>query len=114
MRWLLLLPLLRILFVGNGLTAANELPALVEAIGKANGRRIDTVTIARPDYSLEDHWKDGEAQRILARGKGDFVVLQQGPSSRPESRASRREDRPLDGLAFLRPCPRLRRREALV
>ena len=123
MRCLLLLPVLlttlwaappplRVLFIGNSLTAANELPKLVEAIGKANGRRIDTVTIAHPNYSLEDHWNNGEARHVIARGKWDFVVLQQGPSSLPESRAllidyarrfsgeaaqGRRQDRPVHG-----------------
>ena len=102
MRWLLLLPVLlttlsaatpplRVLFIGNSLTAANQLPSLVEAIGKTNGRRIDTVTIAHPNYSLEDHWNRGDAAKAIARGGWHTVILQQGPSALPESQVLLRE-----------------------
>jgi hypothetical protein len=93
-RWLPLLLLAgaasaqdRVLFIGNSLTAANDLPAMVEAIAKANGARIATRTIAFPNYSLEDHWNRGDARRAIAEGGWRFVVLQQGPSALPESRA---------------------------
>lgn len=79
-------PPIRILFIGNSLTSTNRLPAMVEALGEANGQRIETRTLAMPDYSLEDHWKDGNAARVIAGGKWSFIVLQQGPSSQPESR----------------------------
>ena len=77
---------IHLLFIGNSLTAANDLPGLVAAIGRAEGVRIESTTIARPNFSLEDHWQDGEARRTIARGGWTFVVLQQGPSSLPESR----------------------------
>jgi hypothetical protein len=79
---------LRLLFIGNSLTAANNLPALVAAIGKANGRDVTHARVVAPDTSLEDHWNQGDARRALTRGGGwDLVVLQQGPSALPESRA---------------------------
>jgi hypothetical protein len=77
---------LRVLFIGNSLTAANDLPAMVEALAKANGEPIGTRTVAIPNYSLEDHWNRGDAQRAIAEGGWSFVVLQQGPSALPESR----------------------------
>jgi hypothetical protein len=77
---------LRVLFIGNSLTAANDLPALVEAIAKENGERILTRMVAYPNYSLEDHWNRGDARRAIAEGGWSFVVLQQGPSSLAESR----------------------------
>ena len=77
---------IRLLFIGNSLTAANDLPSLVTAIGRAVGVRIECTTIAKPNFSLEDHWNDGEAGRTIARGGWTFVVLQQGPSALPESR----------------------------
>ena len=43
-------------------------------------------SVAYPDFSLEDHWNQGDARRAIALGKWDVVVLQQGPSSLPESR----------------------------
>ena len=76
----------RVLFIGNSLTAANDLPAMVQAIAKANGERIDYRMVAFPNYSLEDHWNRGDARRAIAEGGWHFVVLQQGPSALPESR----------------------------
>jgi cyanophycinase-like exopeptidase len=77
---------LRLLFIGNSLTYVNDVPALVQAIGKANGEKIETRMVAYPDYSLEDHWNGGDARRALAEGGWSFVVMQQGPSSQPDSR----------------------------
>lgn len=75
----------RILFVGNSLTYANDLPQKVCALAAAAGRQAVCESIARPDFSLEDHWNRKEAQKVIARG-WDVVVLQQGPSALPESR----------------------------
>ena len=56
---------LKLLFIGNSLTAANDLPAILESMGRG---------------------ADGEARRAIARGGWSFVILQQGPSALPESR----------------------------
>jgi len=77
---------LQLLFIGNSLTAANDLPAMVTAMARTAGIEIRCSTIAKPNFSLEDHWNDGEARRAIARGGWTFVVLQQGPSALPESR----------------------------
>jgi hypothetical protein len=47
---------------------------------------IDVQTVAPGGYALEDHWADGVALAALRTGRFDVVVLQQGPSSLPESR----------------------------
>ena len=83
--------LLRILFIGNSLTAENNLPAVLEALAQAGGVTIETESVAFPDHSLEDHWNRPEARRAIASGTWDFVVLQQGPSTLPESRRLLRE-----------------------
>jgi hypothetical protein len=57
---------LNLLFVGNSLTASNDLPALLEAIERASGVVIHCTVIARPNFSLEDHWADGEARTAIA------------------------------------------------
>jgi hypothetical protein len=80
-------PPLRVLFVGNSLTYVNDLPALVGQIAKGDGLELRTATVAYPNYSLADHLARGDAARELARGGWDIVVLQQGPSGLPESRA---------------------------
>ncbi len=83
---------LRVLFIGNSLTYANELPVMVREIARAvDGVRIDVFDVAKPDFGLVEHWQDGEASRAIARGRWDVVVLQQGPSSQPDSRVILRD-----------------------
>ena len=79
-------PAENVLFVGNSLTLANGLPALVEAVARASGTPVRAAVVAFPGYSLEDHWNRGDASRAIARGGWRFVVLQQGPSALPQSR----------------------------
>jgi hypothetical protein len=78
---------LRVLFVGNSLTAANDLPAYVTAIARVRGRTLEHATIAPGGYSLEDHWNAGWARDALRTGSWDVVVMQQGPSALRESEA---------------------------
>jgi hypothetical protein len=78
---------LRLLFIGNSLTAWNDLPMLVTRLAMADGQPQPlTRTVAVGGFSLEDHWNQGDAQRAIADGPWDFVVLQQGPSALLESR----------------------------
>jgi hypothetical protein len=74
-----------VLFVGNSLTYANELPEMVRALALASGKTLRIGMVANPDWSLEDHWNGGAARSVIRRG-WEVVVLQQGPSSLPESR----------------------------
>lgn len=79
---------LRVLFIGNSFTYTNDLPAIVAAMAEATRqKRLRYQSIAFPDFSLEDHWRQGEARKALAGERWDFVVMQQGPSALPESRA---------------------------
>jgi hypothetical protein len=85
-------PALKVLFIGNSLTAANGLAAMVEELARAaGGPEIEISTIARGGFSLEDHWSEGDARRALAAGKWWMIVLQQGPSSQPDSQRLLRE-----------------------
>ena len=78
---------LRILFIGNSLTAANNLPDMVESLGRARGRKtVETMAVTANNFGLEDHWTQGNARTAIARGGWSVVVLQQGPSALPESR----------------------------
>ena len=81
----------QVLFLGNSLTAGNDLASLVEAMATAGGVPLRAVAVAPGNFSLEDHWRGGSARRLLAKAPWDFVVLQQGPSSRPESQVHLRE-----------------------
>jgi hypothetical protein len=82
---------LRVLFVGNSLTATNDLPAVVAGLARATGRSLEYRTIAFGGYALEDHWAQGDARAALASRSWDVVVMQQGPSALPESQTNLRE-----------------------
>lgn len=81
-----------VLFIGNSLTAANELPGMVQSLADSAGdARLTTAAVTLGGAALEDHWAEGSALRAIDRGRWRFVVLQQGPSSLPESRVNLRE-----------------------
>ena len=82
---------LRVLFLGNSLTATNDLPAAVARIASRSGRRLEYRTVAPGGYALEDHWNQGEARPALTSSHWDVVVMQQGPSALPESQANLRQ-----------------------
>ena len=77
----------RVLFVGNSLTYVNDLPGMVQALAEAAGEPLYVESVARPDHGLEEHWLGGPARPAIRHGGWDVVVLQQGPSALPESRA---------------------------
>jgi hypothetical protein len=77
------------LFIGNSLTYFNDMPDIVAAIslGAGDDPPVRVAMVAFPDFSLEDHWNRGDALNAIAQGGWDVVVLQQGPSTLPASRA---------------------------
>jgi hypothetical protein len=72
---------MKVLFIGNSLTYANDLPEMVQIVGEAAGHEIAVRSVAIGNYSLEDHWLRGDAQEAIQAADWDVVVLQQGPSS---------------------------------
>src|SRR5580765_739672 len=82
-------PKLRVLFVGNSLTYVNDLPAVVAGLGAASKLPdVEYRMLAPGGWSIEDHWTIGDAPQVLASGRWDAVVLQQGPSALPESQVN--------------------------
>ena len=82
----------RVLFIGNSLTEANGLPAMVETLSRQSGATpISTASVVFGGFNLEDHWNEGTARRLIAQGGWSIVVLQQGPSALPESQVNLRE-----------------------
>ncbi len=76
----------RILFIGNSLTYEDALGARVaEVLAQFGDSAVQVTTVGFPDYSLEDHWNEGTAPRLLREERWDYVVMQQGPSSTPEN-----------------------------
>ena len=82
----------KILFVGNSLTYSNNLPKIVEFIAKKSGEKIITKSLCYPNYALVDHLHDGTFQKLMAKGKYDYVIVQQGPSSQSEGKKMLIED----------------------
>jgi len=80
-----------VLFIGNSLTQANDLPEQVRALAAAQGLGWEVEAELIGGASLEDHWQRGAAPARIQSGHWDAVVLQQGPSSLPESRTNLRE-----------------------
>jgi hypothetical protein len=89
-----------VLFVGNSLTYANNLPELVKTIATCDHTLLDFKMLALPNYALVDHLNDGQVISEIQSKKYDFVVVQQGPSSQAEGRSMLIND----GLKFARLC----------
>jgi len=80
----------RLLFVGNSLTAGNRLADMVAALASASPFAWQVGSVAIGGASLADHIGEGTASRRLRDERWDVVVLQQGPSTLPASRADLR------------------------
>lgn len=74
-------PRVSILFVGNSLTYANDMPKLVQQLLEDSGYEARVEQIARPNFGLQDHWERRKTRRAIRSGGWDVVVLQQGPSA---------------------------------
>jgi hypothetical protein len=81
---------LRVLFLGNSLTDGNDVPSLVQAMAQLHDIDLQYTAHAPGGYAIEDHWRDGR-QGLLTPGRFDVLILQQGPSTLPESQANLRE-----------------------
>ena len=68
---------LNLLFIGNSFTARNNLPALVELLAAAAGKRLKHRLINAGGASLRMHWNKGEAIGQIQRGHYDYVILQE-------------------------------------
>jgi hypothetical protein len=69
----------RILFIGNSYTTRNDLPRLIVGLAAdpAHSRHVEVETIFAGGASLRRHWNAGVAQKSLAKGQWDYVVLQE-------------------------------------
>jgi hypothetical protein len=73
---------MRLLFVGNSLTYAHNVPSLVLRLAVAAGRPAPVVmTRASANAALEDHWLAGTVRADLKNGDYDVMIMQQGPST---------------------------------
>ena len=72
----------RVLFIGNSLTAVNDLPHTVAALGATVHDSISVEAVTRPNLAVIDHVNGASnAVDVIRQGRWDYVVLQQGPTS---------------------------------
>ncbi|MGE4072325.1 MAG: hypothetical protein AB7E72_14235 [Lysobacterales bacterium] len=81
----------KVLFIGNSLTYTHNVPQMLQAIALQAGKRLSADAITLPGVSLEDHYRARTAHEALANGHYQFVIMQQGPSSLPESQSHLRD-----------------------
>ena len=91
-----------VLFVGNSLTYVNNLPALLRAVGDAQGMTISTETYAAPGGKLAERWREGHVAEALRERRFDVVVLQEQGGHLSACMASVEEQRKAPCAASLR------------
>ncbi len=75
------------LFVGNSLSYANDMPAMLVEIATAYDMNIKADCLCKPNYAIVDHYNEAELMVLLAAKGYDQVILQQGPSSQAFGRS---------------------------
>ena len=79
---------LKILFIGNSFTYANDMPHILQGLAASRNRKLDVAMHAPGGCTLEKHWRDGKAAELIGGKKWDVVVLQEsstGPIENPKS-----------------------------
>lgn len=77
-----------ILFVGNSFTARNNVPQLLVDLAAERGHDVRFDLIQAGGASLRMHWNKGDALKAIAKGKYNWVVLQE-QSTLPAKNADR-------------------------
>ena len=75
---------LRILFIGNSFTFANDMPQQLADLATAAGGRgsMEFALMAPPGETLQGHWNTPSTRKAIRVGPWDYVVLQE-QSTRP-------------------------------
>jgi len=92
----------RVLLVGNSLTYTNNLPALLRAVGAAQGTPIVTETWVAPGGTLNERREQGHVSASLRANAFDAVVLQEQGGHLAACMASLQEQRKAPCAASLR------------
>jgi hypothetical protein len=75
-------PRYHVLFIGNSLTAVNDLPHTVSALAATVHDSIAVEAATGSNLAIIDHVNGAtEAVDLIKKGRWDYVVLQQGPTS---------------------------------
>lgn len=71
----------RILWIGNSYTFYNDVPQMVEDMGKKNGFPVSTTRVLKGGEKFSGHLQNPELHRQLEKGGWDYVVLQEFSST---------------------------------
>src|SRR5262245_46964509 len=90
----------RILFIGNSLTRAENMPDILVGLAQAGGVKLEVAQHSPDGATLADHAVNSEVHKLLSVGNWDYVVIQE-QSQRPAVREEqvRRDSDP--GVATL-------------
>ena len=72
---------LRVLWIGNSFTFYNDVPKMVEEMGKENGLDISVTLILKGGERFSGHLQNPELHRQLERGVWDYVIMQEFSST---------------------------------
>jgi hypothetical protein len=70
-------PPVRVLFIGNSYTFANDLPGMVRRLARSVDRNVEVGMRAPAGWWWRDHAASSETADAIADGDWDFVVLQE-------------------------------------
>lgn len=70
---------IRVLFIGNSYTYVNDLPWLTKQLAESakETKTLETEMVVVGGATLKNHWKRGEALKVLKAKSWDYVVLQE-------------------------------------
>ncbi len=68
---------MRILFIGNSYTNANDLPGMLIGMMATKGVKLETRSVTPGGCTLEKHWNGPDARKAIADGPWDYVVIQE-------------------------------------
>jgi len=74
---------LKVLFIGNSLTYTNQIPLIFQSLVLENNpnQQLKITEVVASGLTLEEHWQDGTAARIISQqGPWNYVVLQEQSS----------------------------------
>jgi hypothetical protein len=67
----------RVLFLGNSYTSVNDLPTMFADLAWTGGHRVETGMQAPGGWTLADHDRSAETDKVLGGSKWDLVVIQE-------------------------------------
>ena len=79
---------LKVLFIGNSYTSANNLPNLFSALADSKGHPVDTTIVAPGGFKFSDHAVSPSTLEAINAEEWDFVILQnqsQIPGWKPDA-----------------------------